>query len=132
MASLACNLTLLGRDWFCSTPARRSEPVGQVEPGGGVGADPFGVDLLELDRDVADRGVQAAVVEPAHPLDDRQLCLGDRAPGSFGDQLGLEGVDEALGQGVVIRIADRAQGAEDVVVVEGLGELRRCVLGAAV
>jgi hypothetical protein len=29
--------------------------------------------------------VQAVVVEPGDPLDDRQLGLGDRAPGSFGD-----------------------------------------------
>jgi hypothetical protein len=73
--SVACNLTLLGRGSGCSPAARRSEPVGRVEPGG---VDALGVVLLELDRrDVADRGVQAVVVEPAHPLDDRQLCLLD-------------------------------------------------------
>lgn len=99
--------------------ARRASGVGRR-----LGVDPLPVELFELDRrDVADRGVKTVVVKPADPLDDRQLGLGDRAPGSFGDQLGLEGVDETLGEGVVIGVPGRAQGAEDVVVVESLGEL---------
>ncbi len=35
VASVSCNLTLLGRGWGCSPAARRREPVGRVEPGGG-------------------------------------------------------------------------------------------------
>ena len=108
--------------------ARRASGVGRR-----VGFGPLGVELLELDRrDVADRGVKAVVVEPADPLDDRQLGLLDRAPGAVGDQLGLEGVDERLGQGVVVSVPGRAEGAEDVALVEGLGELGRGVLRAAI
>ena len=47
------------------------------------------------------------VVEPADVLDDRELELGARAPDAVGDQLGLEAVDEALGHGVVVGVADR-------------------------
>lgn len=36
VASVSCNLTLLGKAWSCSSAARRSEPVGRVEPGGGA------------------------------------------------------------------------------------------------
>jgi hypothetical protein len=42
--------------------------------------------------------MQAGVVEPADPLDDRQLELEAAAPDAVGDQLGVEGVDEALGR----------------------------------
>ena len=61
-----------------------------------------GVRVLELGRrDVAERLVQPVVVEPADVLDDGELELGAGAPDAVGDQLGLEGVDEALGQRVV-------------------------------
>jgi hypothetical protein len=46
--------------------------------------------------------MQPAGVEPAEVFDDRELELGARAPDAVGDQLGLERVDEALGQGVVV------------------------------
>jgi hypothetical protein len=54
----------------------RSEPGGRAQrvPDGGV-------EGLELDRwEVAERLVQAAGVEPADPLDDRQLELWAVAP----------------------------------------------------
>ncbi|HEX3833687.1 MAG TPA: hypothetical protein VHW04_17040 [Solirubrobacteraceae bacterium] len=57
-------------------------------------------------RDVAERLVQAVVVEPADVFHDGELELGAGAPHAVFDQLGLERVHEALGQGVVIRVAD--------------------------
>jgi hypothetical protein len=50
--------------------------------------------------------VQAVVVEPGDVLDDGQLELRARTLGAVGDQLGLEGVDEALGHRVVVGVAD--------------------------
>jgi hypothetical protein len=51
--------------------------------------------LLELGGwDVAERLVQAGVVEPADVLDDGELELGPGAPDAVGGQLGLEAVDE--------------------------------------
>ena len=47
-------------------------------------------------RDVAERGVQALVVEPGDVLDDREFELRSAAPDAVADQLGLEAVDEAL------------------------------------
>jgi hypothetical protein len=47
---------------------------------------------------VAERLVQAIVVVPADVFDDRLLELRLGAPHAIGDQLGLEGVDEALGE----------------------------------
>src|SRR5688572_26721723 len=62
----------------------------------------WGVALLELDGcDVAERLVRPVVVEPADVLDDGELELAAAAPDAVGDQLGLEGIDEALGHGVV-------------------------------
>ena len=55
--------------------------------------------------DVAERGVQPLVVEPADPLDDRQLGLLVGAPDAVGDQLGLEAVDERFRERVVITVA---------------------------
>ena len=46
---------------------------------------------LELGgRLVAERFVEAVVVEPADPFDDRELELGPGAPDTVGHQLGLE------------------------------------------
>ena len=87
----------------------RSEPGGraQRDPGGGVEGLEFG------GWDVAERLVQAGGVEPGDPLDDRELELGAVAPDAVGDQLALEGVDEALGQRVVVGVADRPDARED-------------------
>src|SRR3954447_7240478 len=51
-------------------------------------------------RAVVERLVQAGVVEPADPLEDRELELGAGLPDAVGDQLGLEGIDKALGERV--------------------------------
>jgi len=57
--------------------------------------------LFVLGRwDVAERFVQAAVVEPADVLDRRELELRPGAPDAVGDQLGLERIDERLGERV--------------------------------
>jgi hypothetical protein len=74
--------------------------------------------------------VQAVGVEPGDPLDDRELQLGSRAPDAVCDQLSLEGVDEALGQRVVVGVADRSDRSQDVVVVEDLLKGAACVLAA--
>jgi len=76
-------------------PAKRARRASGA--GWRIGFELRPVELLELDRrDVAGRGVKAVVVEPADPLHHPQLGLLDRAPDAVGDQLGLEGVDEAL------------------------------------
>jgi hypothetical protein len=57
-----------------------------------------GVEGLELGRrDVAERLVQARLVEPAEALDDGEREVASAAPDAVGDQLGLDRVDEALG-----------------------------------
>ena len=50
--------------------------------------------------DVAEGAVQAVVVKPAEVLDDRELQAGATWPDAVTDELGLEAVDEAFGQGV--------------------------------
>ena len=47
--------------------------------------------------------MQAVVVEPADVLDGGELELRSGPPDAIGDQLGLEAVDEALGQRVRVR-----------------------------
>jgi hypothetical protein len=62
----------------------------------------IGVQLLVLGRwDVVEAGVQAGGVVPADVLDDGELELAARSPDTIGDQLGLEAVDERLGERVV-------------------------------
>ncbi len=46
---------------------------------------------------VIERFVQARVVEPADPFDDRELELRAGPSDAVGDELGLERVDERLG-----------------------------------
>ena len=90
-------------------------------------------DLLVLGRGhTSERCVEAFVVEPGDVLDDRELELGAGPPGAVTDQLGLEAVDEALGERVVIRIADRADRAEQAVIVEGLAVVVRAILAPGV
>jgi hypothetical protein len=79
--------------------------------------------VLELERGgrhVAQSAVQAALVVPADPFDDRELELGAGAPHAVGDQLRLERVDEALGERVVVRVAGQADRREHAGVVERL------------
>ena len=49
---------------------------------------------------VAEGAVEAAGVVPGDVFDDRELELGACPPDPVADQLGLQGVDEALGEGV--------------------------------
>jgi hypothetical protein len=53
-------------------------------------------------RAVTERAVQAAGVEPAEVFDDRELELAAGAPDAVADQFGLERVDEALGERIVV------------------------------
>jgi hypothetical protein len=59
--------------------------------------------------------VEALGVEPGDVFDDRELELGAAAPDAVADQFGLEAVDEALGERVVVGAADRADRCEDAV-----------------
>jgi hypothetical protein len=68
--------------------------------------------------------VEALVVERGEVLDDRELELGAGAPDAVADQLGLEAVDEALRERVVVAIADRADRGEHAAVVEDLAVVR--------
>ena len=54
------------------------------------------------------------------------------AEDAVGDQFGLEGVDEAFGQGVVVGVADGADAGQHLAVVEHLLELAGGVLRAGV
>jgi hypothetical protein len=56
--------------------------------------------------------VQAGGVIPADVLDDGELELASRSLHAVSDQLGLEAVDERLGQRVVVGITDRSDGRE--------------------
>lgn len=56
---------------------------------------------FELDgRDVADARVKPTTVVPPDPSGDRELELIAGLPDAVGDQLGLEGVHEGLGERV--------------------------------
>jgi hypothetical protein len=78
---------------------------------------------------VAERVVHLAVVAPAEVLDDGELELRPGAPDAVGDELGLEGVDEALRERVVIGIPDRTDRGEHAVVGQRLGVVDAGVLG---
>ncbi len=60
------------------------------------------------------------MVQPADVFDDGEFELGAGAPHTVGDQLGLEAVDEALGERVVVGVTDRSDRRQDPVVVEDL------------
>lgn len=76
--------------------------------------------------------MQSGVVEPAEIFDDRELELGAGAPDAVGAQLGLEAVEERLGQGVVVGVVDRSDGREQAVIIEGLAVVDAGVLRAGV
>lgn len=71
-------------------------------------------------------------VVPADVLDDGELELRSRAPDAVADQFGLEAVDKALGEGVVVGVADRSDRGEHPVVGERLGVVDAGVLRAAI
>jgi hypothetical protein len=72
--------------------------------------------------------VQALVVEPRDVLEDCELELAVSRPGPVSDQLRLEAVDEALSNGVIQRVADRADRRQHAVIVQCLGVVKRRVL----
>jgi hypothetical protein len=72
--------------------------------GGGLSLQRLGFELRW--RQIAEAFVQPGVVEPAEVFHDGRLELRSRLPDAVGDQLGLEAVDEALGQRVVVGVAD--------------------------
>ena len=76
--------------------------------------------------------MQALVVEPRDVLHDGELELRSAGPDAVCDQLGLEGVDEALGDGVVQRVADRPDRGEHAVVLERLAVVIRGVLAPGI
>jgi len=81
-------------------------------------------------REVAEGGVSAlAVVEGLDVLEDGGLGLPSGAPGLTMEQLGLEGGEEALGDGVVPAGAGAANAWASVVLEEtigvGVGEVLR-------
>jgi len=60
-------------------------------------------------RDVADWLEEAAVVEPVHPFEGGELDAFETAPwAAAADDLGLEQADGALGQRIVVAVADAA------------------------
>ena len=76
--------------------------------------------------------VEAAVVEPADVLDDRELELASGPPDAVGDELGLEAVEEALSHRIIVGIAGAPNGGEDVVIGQGLGVVTAEVLRAPI
>lgn len=65
-------------------------------------------------RDVPDGFQQAAIVEPVHPCQRRELDSLEAAPWSAPvDHLGLEEADHRLSERVVIGIANAADGGLD-------------------
>src|SRR5215204_7605715 len=78
---------------------------------------------LELGRcKVAEGGMAAlAVVEGLDVLEDGRLCLLPGGPGLAVEQLGLEGGEEALGDGIVPTGAGATDALAQVVVGEPVG-----------
>ena len=75
------------------------------------------------------RAVWAAVVIPVDPIGGGQLDLVTSAPRVLAvDQLVLEQADRRLGQRVIVRVADGADGGVDTRVLQPYGEGDRCVL----
>ena len=72
-------------------------------------------------RDIADRLEQAPVVEPVHPFESGELDRLKAAPRSTPmDHLGLEQPVDRLGESIVVRIPDTADGGLDTRLGEAL------------
>ena len=84
-------------------------------------------------RDVADRLKQPTMVEPVHPLERRVFDRVEVPPWTaVTDGLGLEQTDDRLGQGVVIRVANTADGRLDARFGQPLGVADGEILAASV
>src|SRR5919109_2294890 len=79
-----------------------------------------------------ERLMEPDVVNPADVLDHRQLELRSGAPDAVGDQLGLEAVDERLGERVLVGVTDRADRGQHAVIGQRLGVVDRGVLATAI
>ena len=90
------------------------------------------VACLGLGRwDVADRLEQAAIVEPTHPVEGGEFHGTDVSPRPAPtDRLGLERADDGLGEGIVVGIADAADGGLNACRGQALGMANRNVLAA--
>ena len=91
---------------------------------------------LELGgRDQSDLAVQPSVVEPIDVLGNGDLDVADVLPASLGthegvaDALGLEQRVQRLGHRVVVTVAPRSDGGDDVAVREALRVADRSILG---
>lgn len=82
------------------------------------------VDLLDFDRgEVIERAVEAVGVEPGHPFGGGCFDVSDVSPGALVvDELGLVEPDLRLGEGVIVSVADAANGRVDVLVGEAFGD----------
>ena len=86
-----------------------------------------------LGRDVAERPEEPRVVEPMDPRESGALDVVDAAPRAEAtDHLGLVEAVDALREGVVVGVADAADGALDARFAEALGVPERHVLNAAI
>jgi len=84
-------------------------------------------------RDVSDRLEQAPVIKPRDPLQGRELDVLEAAPRPpTPDDLRLEQTNYRLGQRVVVRVADAADGGLDPHFGQALGVADRQVLHPAV
>ena len=82
-------------------------------------------------RDEADGLQKPAIVEPVHPLEGCALDGLEVAPRSASmDDLGLVETVDRFGEGVVVRVADAADGGLDFGFGEALGVLDRNILAA--
>ena len=83
-------------------------------------------------RDEADGLQKPAIVEPVHPLEGCELDGLEVAPRSASmDDLGLVEAIDRFGEGVVVRVADAADGGLDSGFGEALGVLDRNILATA-
>jgi hypothetical protein len=73
----------------------------------------------------------AGAVVRADVFDDGELELAARAPDAVADKFGLEAVEEGLGEGVVVVVADASGRGENTVVCERLQVVDAGVLGPA-
>ena len=73
------------------------------------------------------------MVEPVDPLEGGELDGPEAAPRTEAtDDLGLEEADHGLGEGIVVRVADAADGRRDAGLGQALGVLDRQVLHPAI
>ena len=83
-------------------------------------------------RDEADGLQKPAIVEPVHPLESCELDGLEVPPRPASmDDLGLVEAVDRFGEGVVVRVADAANGRFDPGFGKALGVLDRNILGAS-